>query len=120
MAEGKDVDRPAPAANDAADEASAQNEARPELVPGSHNLPVQLTSFIGREREKAEVKRLLSASRLVTLTGAGGAGKSRLAVEAAKEMLDLSPDGVWLAELGPLSDPALVPRVVAAAAGLRD
>jgi len=81
---------------------------------------VQLTSFVGRQREKAEIKRLLAATRLVTLTGSGGAGKTRLAMEAAGEMIDQSPDGVWLAELAPLSDPALVPTVVAAAAGLRD
>src|SRR5262249_60020972 len=92
MAEGKDVDRLEPVANDAADELGAETEARAEALPGSHNLPVQLTSFIGREREKAEIKRLLSASRLVTLTGAGAAGKSRLAIEAAKEMVDPPPD----------------------------
>ena len=86
----------------------------------AHNLPVQLTSFVGREREKAEIKRLLATTRLVTLTGSGGAGKTRLAMEAAREMINQSPDGVWLAELAPLSDPALVPTVVAAAAGLRD
>lgn len=86
----------------------------------SHNLPAQLTTFVGRQREKAEIKRLLAAARLVTLTGTGGAGKSRLAIESAREMIDLFPDGVWLAELGPLADPALVPQVVAAAAGLQD
>ena len=85
-----------------------------------NNLPVQLTSFVGREREKAEIKRLLAATRLVTLTGSGGAGKTRLAMEAGREMIDQFPDGVWVAELAPLSDPALVPKVVAAAAGLRD
>jgi len=122
MADGMDIDKREPKVHDGGDEVRAQNKARAEVVPGpgSHNLPAQLTSFVGREREKAEIKRLLSASRLVTLTGAGGAGKSRLAIEAAREMVDPSPDGVWLAELGPLSDPALVPRVVAAAAGLRD
>src|SRR6516162_1029006 len=114
MTQGKDVDKPEPTANVAADNVGAQKETQAEVVPGSHNLPAQLTSFIGREREKAEIKRLLSASRLVTLTGAGGAGKSRLALEAAREMIDPSPDGVWLAELGPISDAALVPRVVAA------
>jgi predicted ATPase/DNA-binding CsgD family transcriptional regulator len=86
----------------------------------AHNLPVQLTSFVGREREKAEIRRLLATTRLVTLTGSGGAGKTRLAMEAAREIVDQSPDGVWLVELASLSDPALVPKVVAAAAGLRD
>src|SRR6516165_11603252 len=122
MADGMDIDKREPKVHDGGDEVRAQNKARAEVVPGpgSHNLPAQLTSFVGREREKAEIKRLLAATRLITLTGAGGAGKSRLAIEAAREMVDPFPDGVWLAELGPLSDAALVPQVVAAAAGLRD
>lgn len=80
-----------------------------------NNLPIQLTSFIGREREMAEVKRLLSVSRLVTLTGSGGAGKTRLALQVAAEILDGYPDGVWLAEFAPITDPALVPKTVASA-----
>jgi len=83
-----------------------------------NNLPIQLTSFVGREREKAEVKSLLSTTRLVTLTGTGGAGKTRLALQAAAEMLDEVKDGVWLVELAPLSEPVLVPRTVTAALGL--
>ena len=59
-----------------------------------NNLPLQVTSFIGREREMAEVKRLLSASRLVTLTGPGGTGKTRLALQVAADLLDQHPDGV--------------------------
>ena len=80
-----------------------------------HNLPIQLTSFIGREREIAEVERLLGAVRLVTLTGAGGAGKTRLALQLAAEILEGYPDGVWLAEFAPIADPALVPKTVASA-----
>jgi predicted ATPase/class 3 adenylate cyclase len=83
-----------------------------------NNLPVQLTSFIGREREKAEVKRLLSTTRFLTLTGSGGAGKTRLALQAAAEALEQFPDGVWLVELAVLSDPSLVPKAVASALGV--
>src|SRR2546430_3794519 len=68
-----------------------------------NNLPVQLTSFIGREKEKAEVNRLLETARLLTLTGAGGAGKTRLALQVAAELLERDPDGVWLVELAGLS-----------------
>jgi predicted ATPase/class 3 adenylate cyclase len=80
-----------------------------------NNLPRQLTSFIGREKEMAEVKRLLSTAYLVTLTGSGGAGKTRLALQVAAEMVDDYPDGVWLAEFAPIADPALVPKTVASA-----
>ena len=64
-----------------------------------NNLPVQLTSFIGREKDIAEVKRLLSASRLVTLTGSGGAGKTRLSLQVAAEVIDDFTHGVWFVEL---------------------
>ncbi len=77
-----------------------------------NNLPIQLTSFIGREREIAEVKRLLGAARLVTLTGSGGAGKTRLALQVAAELLEQYPDGVWVIELAALSDHTLVPNAV--------
>jgi predicted ATPase/class 3 adenylate cyclase len=86
-----------------------------------HNLPVQLTSFIGREREISEVKALLSTARLLTLTGAGGAGKTRLALQVAADLVDDEfGDGVWLAEFAALADPALVPQTVAASLGLRE
>jgi len=75
-----------------------------------HNLPAQMTSFIGRETELAEVKQALSAHRLVTLTGSGGAGKSRLSLQAGLECLHEFSDGVWLAELAPVTDPALIHR----------
>jgi predicted ATPase/class 3 adenylate cyclase len=85
-----------------------------------HNLPLQMTSFIGREKEMAVVKSLLHSARLVTLTGPGGTGKTRLALETAAGMLAQYADGVWLVELAPLSDPALVPNLTARALGLRE
>ena len=86
---------------------------------GSTNFPVQLTSFIGREREIADVKRLLFSSHLVTLTGAGGSGKTRLAIQIANTVSESFADGVWLVDLAPLHEPALVPQLVAQAVGLR-
>lgn len=85
-----------------------------------HNLPAQVTSFVGREREIAETKRLLGAVRLLTLTGSGGAGKTRLSLQVAADVLESFPDGVWFVELAPLSDPALVPQEVATVLGLQE
>jgi predicted ATPase/DNA-binding SARP family transcriptional activator/DNA-binding CsgD family transcriptional regulator len=85
-----------------------------------HNLPTPKTSFVGRERELVELKRALAMTRLLTLTGTGGCGKTRLALEVAKDLVSAYPDGVWLVELAPLSDPALVPDAVAAALGVRE
>lgn len=79
----------------------------------STNLPLQLTSFIGREREIADVKRLLGTTRLLTLTGAGGCGKTRLALHVAENLLDAFPDGVWFVDLAPLSDPTLISQTIA-------
>lgn len=84
-----------------------------------HNLPIELTSFIGRERELEEVCTLLEQRRLLTLTGAGGSGKTRLALRAARRALARYPDGTWLVELAPLSDPALVATAMAASVGIR-
>jgi predicted ATPase/class 3 adenylate cyclase len=78
-----------------------------------NNLPQQISSFIGRERELAEVKRLLTQSRLLTLVGTGGIGKTRLTLQAAADSIDAYPDGVWLVELGSVADPLLVPSSVA-------
>ena len=78
-----------------------------------NNLPALLTSFVGRERELAELKQLLPTIRLLTLTGAGGIGKTRLAQQAAAEMLDAYRDGVWFVDLAPLVDPALVTSALA-------
>src|SRR5512147_1799613 len=77
------------------------------------NLPVQLTSFIGRGREVGEVKDLVSTSHLVTLTGAGGCGKTRLALRVAAELTDQYRDGVYWVELARLIDSTLVPQAVA-------
>jgi predicted ATPase len=85
-----------------------------------NNLPAQLTSFIGREQEMAEIKRLLAANRLLTLTGSGGTGKTRLSIQTAAEVLDQFPDGVWLVELAPLADPVLVSQLAAATLRLRE
>jgi len=85
-----------------------------------HNLPIPLNSFVGRENELADIRRLVSTARLVTLTGPGGTGKTRLALQTARELLEQFPDGVWLAELAPLSDPAHVPQTVAAVFGLKE
>ena len=78
-----------------------------------HNLPAQLTSFVGRQREIEEIRPLLESTRLLTLTGAGGCGKTRLALQVAAELIDHFRDGVWLVDLAPLSDPALVTPSVA-------
>ncbi len=85
-----------------------------------NNLAQQLNSFIGREREAAEVKAMLGANRLVTLLGMGGIGKSRLSVQLGAEVMDTFPDGVWLIELAPLSDPQLVPQAVASVLGVKE
>ena len=87
--------------------------------PARHNLPVRLTSVVGREGELAAVGRLVGEARLVTLTGAGGAGKTRLAVEFATSAVERFGDGVWLAELAGLADAGLVPSVVMEALGVR-
>jgi predicted ATPase/DNA-binding CsgD family transcriptional regulator len=81
--------------------------------PGPGNLPMELTSFVGRARELAEIKRLLPATRVVTLTGAGGIGKSRLALRAGHKLGRSFPHGVWLTELAELDDPALLPYALA-------
>lgn len=86
----------------------------------SNNLPIQLTSFIGRERETNDVKRLLTTTRLLTLQGAGGAGKSRLAIQIAADLIEDYQHGVWFVDLAPLTDPAQVPRTVAATLGVRE
>ncbi|MDQ2808275.1 MAG: tetratricopeptide repeat protein [Chloroflexota bacterium] len=86
----------------------------------AHNLPLQLTSFVGRDRELAEVQRLLGTTRLLTLIGPGGTGKTRLSLQVAADLIDSCPDGVWLVELAALTNPALVAMGVAAAIGVRE
>lgn len=82
-----------------------------------NNLPVQLTSFVGREDDITEAKRLLAGTRLLTLTGSGGAGKTRLSLQLAAEILEQFPEGVWFVELARITDPELVPHAVAEALG---
>jgi predicted ATPase/DNA-binding CsgD family transcriptional regulator len=88
--------------------------------PRPSNLPAELTSFVGRRNELREVKRLLAATRLLTLTGSGGAGKTRLALRAAHEMARGFADGAWLVLLAPVQDPMLVPQATFSALGLQD
>jgi class 3 adenylate cyclase len=83
-----------------------------------NNLPVQPAKFVGRSRELAEVRALVEASPLVTLTGAGGCGKTRLGLQVAAELLDGTADGVWLAELAAVTDEEAVAPVIAAALGV--
>ena len=86
-----------------------------------NNLPVQLSSFIGRDKEVAKVEELLDGdTRLVTLYGSGGCGKTRLALAVARKEVEGFEDGVWWVELAPLSDPDLVPRALASALGVRE
>jgi predicted ATPase/DNA-binding CsgD family transcriptional regulator len=85
-----------------------------------HNLPAQLTSFIGREKDLTYIKKLLLDAPMLTLIGPGGTGKTRLSIRAANELLDQYPDGVWFVELAPILDSLLVPRTTAIAIGLRD
>src|SRR5215217_5226372 len=85
-----------------------------------NNLPAQRTSFVGQEREMVEVMRALSMTRLLTLTGPGGSGKTRLALEVARELVGAYPDGVWLVQLAGLSEGELVPQKVAGVLGIRE
>jgi DNA-binding SARP family transcriptional activator len=89
------------------------------VQPLRHNLPAPLTSFLGREGDLARLESLLAQARLVTLTGPGGAGKTRLAIEAGERMLGRFPDGVWLANLAGIRSPGLVPVQVMEALGVR-
>ena len=89
--------------------------------PGlQHNLPEQASTFVGREREVAEVAALVDQTRLVTLAGPGGVGKTRLALQAAAELLDGSGDGVWFVDLAPVDDPSLVAAAVAKVLWVRE
>ena len=108
-------------------QARESGSGRLVAVPGGHrdaspphNLPLQLSSFVGRQKELTEIKRLLEHTRLLTLTGSGGCGKTRLALAAADELVEGFEDGVWLVELAPLVDPSLVPQAVASTMGVRE
>jgi predicted ATPase/DNA-binding NarL/FixJ family response regulator len=90
------------------------------VSPPDNNLPFQLTSLVGREREISEVEGLLAEARLLTLTGPGGSGKTRLALAVVSEVIEDYEDGSWLVELAPLSDPELVAQAVASALSVRE
>jgi len=99
----------------------ASSEARSQAPAAKpNNLPAERTRFIGREKELADCARLLEDARLLTLTGIGGAGKTRLALRLAADQLDRHPDGVWLVDLAPLADAARVPEALAAVLGVRE
>ncbi|MGW5969009.1 BTAD domain-containing putative transcriptional regulator [Streptomyces sp. NPDC055186] len=110
-------DRPAPGAP-APDMPAPEPSSRAPRLPG--NLRARLTSFVGREADIEAIRHDLAAARLVTLLGPGGAGKTRLSQEAAEAVRQHSPDGVWLAELAPVDDPADVPEAVVTAVGARE
>jgi predicted ATPase/DNA-binding CsgD family transcriptional regulator len=96
---------------------SGSHRTSPDRVP--NNLPTHLTTFVGRERELGELTDILATTRLLTLTGTGGCGKSRLASRLGREVLGRYPDGAWWLELAPVSDPALVEAALAAAICVR-
>src|SRR6266545_2012028 len=85
-----------------------------------NNLPLERTSFVGRERELEELKHLFGTTRLLTVTGAGGCGKTRLAMHVARDIANEYPDGTWFVELAALVDPTHVVHAVAAALGMRE
>ena len=100
---------------------AADSAPREDASAGRNNyLPAQRSSFVGQERELGETKRALSMTRLLTLTGAGGSGKTRLALEVARDLVGAYPDGVWLVELAGLSEGGLVPQAVAASLGVAE
>ena len=98
------------------DAAGTQSPPQPQ-VP-KHNLPEQVASFIGREREIADLRQVLAHSRCVTLVGVGGVGKTQLGLHAASNVVEAFPDGVWFVELAPISDAALLPNAVTHALGV--
>src|SRR5262249_9787084 len=101
-------------------------DREPTLValprPAPTNIPWPVTSLLGREGDLAALRDVIVAERrrLVTLTGVGGSGRTRLAVQVATDLLDAFVDGVWFVELAPISSPSLVPRVVAGVLGVRE
>ena len=103
----------------ALEQAVLRQEVPAAPPPVRHNLPSPVTSFVGREQELARLGGLLGEARLVTLTGTGGAGKTRLAIEAGVRAVGRFADGVWLADLAAIADPGRVPLVVMEALGVR-
>jgi predicted ATPase/class 3 adenylate cyclase/DNA-binding CsgD family transcriptional regulator len=100
-----------------------RNDFPPLRIPNAvadQRLPVQLTSFVGRGQQISDIRSTLADNRIVTLTGAGGAGKTRLAIEVAGRMTEQFPDGVWYVDLAPITHAAVVPVAVARVLGLPD
>jgi predicted ATPase len=95
-------------------------ELPPPIKIDRHNLPAQLTTFIGRTKEIAEIKTAVSENRLVSLIGPGGTGKTRLSLQAAADLCERFPEGVWFIDLASLMDPALVPKTIAVILGMRE
>ena len=93
---------------------------RVRSVVASHNLPAQLTSFVGRQAQMIELRQLVANHRLVTLTGAGGAGKTRLAIELASQLTADFSDGIWYIDLAPITNPVVAPVTVARTLGVPD
>ncbi|HXO17797.1 MAG TPA: TIR domain-containing protein, partial [Candidatus Dormibacteraeota bacterium] len=114
-----DVQRLVAPAQPAAPLPEGQEQPR-AATPAQNNLPLQLSSFVGRERTVAEIETLLHANRLVTLVGSGGGGKTRTAINVASRQLAGFSDGVWLVELAPISNGSLVPGAVARVLGVRE
>lgn len=106
--------------SDAADFVAAARSTAADAAPPANNLPADVSTFIGREWELAELPSQLSTARLLTLTGPGGVGKTRLALRLATRVQPRYPDGVWLIDLAPLSDHGLLAQSFAAALGVRD
>jgi predicted ATPase/DNA-binding SARP family transcriptional activator len=101
------------------EQAVLRQEVPAAALPARHNLPAPLTSFLGREQDLTRLERLLGEARLATLTGTGGTGKTRLALETGARVTGRFPDGVWLAELAGIADPGLVAAQVMLALGVR-
>ena len=116
----KDLDRPIRVYQVTHPELPAEFPPLGGLGTSRNNLPSQLTSFVGRDRELIELRKLLDTARLVTLTGAGGSGKTRLALEFARTELDTYPDGVWFIDLATVDDPMVVGAAVASTLGVSD
>ncbi len=92
----------------------------PSAAPKASNLPLQLTSFVGRDHDVAEIKALLESNRLASVIGSGGAGKTRAAIQIGAELFQNFSDGVWLVELAPISDRSLVPAAIAKVLDVRE
>ncbi len=116
----RDLERPERVYQLEHSELAAEFPALQTLDSVPNNLPVQLTSFVGREQAMADLRSLLERTRLLTVTGTGGTGKTRLALQLGADLLDRFPDGVWLVELGELAEPSLVPFALADVLGLRE